>query len=122
MNFPTKLDKLNQLGIIAPRILKKINHIRNLLEHQYKIPKKEEVEDAIDVAMLFIEYTNKFIYRFVNSIDVECNGIDFNIRISNDGISIYIRSPTKTDDEEFFITYNDKGFYEWTKFVIENEY
>ncbi|MEA2075447.1 MAG: hypothetical protein U9O85_06905 [Euryarchaeota archaeon] len=45
-------------GIIAPQILKKINDKRNLLEHEFKKPSLEQVEDALDVATLFISYAS----------------------------------------------------------------
>jgi hypothetical protein len=32
------------------------------LEHEYKNPSIEEVEDALDIAILFINYTNKYLY------------------------------------------------------------
>lgn len=61
-HFPPKVTYLNNVGIISPRILNKINKKRNLLEHEYKNPSIEEVEDALDIAKLFINYTNKFLY------------------------------------------------------------
>ena len=64
-NFPDKIERLNELNIIAPRILIKINKVRNFLEHEYKIPKKEEAEDALDVAILFLESTKIFVRKFV---------------------------------------------------------
>ena len=57
--FPSKMKELNQVGVVAPRILRKINKTRNLLEHEYTLPSKEKVEDAMDVAILFITYTNR---------------------------------------------------------------
>lgn len=60
-NFPKKIDCLNKIGIISPRILERINQKRNLLEHEYKIPKKGQVVDALDVAILFKAYTEKFL-------------------------------------------------------------
>jgi hypothetical protein len=60
-SFRKKADSLSHLGILAPDILKKINRKRNLLEHEYRPPEKPEVEDALDVAKLFIEYTDKFL-------------------------------------------------------------
>jgi uncharacterized protein YutE (UPF0331/DUF86 family) len=63
--FPTKLEKLNEIGIISPRFLSKINKLRNLLEHEYSIPDREKVEDALDVAILFIKYTDKFLYGII---------------------------------------------------------
>lgn len=69
-HFPMKINYLNSIGIISPRILKKINKRRNLLEHEYKYPKEEEVEDALDVAELFIRYTNKYLIRAHTEIDL----------------------------------------------------
>ncbi len=60
--FPKKIQFFNDMGIISPRILNKINNKRNLLEHEYKNPSKEEVEDALDVAELFIYCTDKYLF------------------------------------------------------------
>lgn len=70
--FPKKIEFLNRVGIISPRILNKINRKRNLLEHEYKNPNKEEVEDALDVAELFVNYTNKYLSPAL----VECELFD----------------------------------------------
>jgi hypothetical protein len=70
--FPKKIEFLNSVGIISPRILNKINKKRNLLEHEYKNPNKEEVEDALDVAELFVNYTNKYLSPAL----VECELFD----------------------------------------------
>lgn len=56
--FPKKVEVIGQLGIVAPRILKKINKKRNELEHGYIKPTEEDVEDALDIATLFLAYTN----------------------------------------------------------------
>lgn len=68
--FPQKIDYLNSIGIISPRILNKINKKRNLLEHEYKNPNKEEVEDALDIALLFVNYTNKYILQATTEYDL----------------------------------------------------
>ncbi|KKG10630.1 hypothetical protein EO98_17170 [Methanosarcina sp. 2.H.T.1A.6] len=70
--FPKKIEFLNSIGIISPRILNKINRKRNLLEHEYKNPNKEEVEDALDIATLFVSYTNKYLSPAL----VECELFD----------------------------------------------
>jgi hypothetical protein len=53
-NFPLKLRLLQDIGVVAPRIINKVNQTRNLLEHEFKIPTRENVEDAIDIANLFV--------------------------------------------------------------------
>lgn len=57
--FPEKLEKISALGLVAPRIVKKIVRLRNLLEHEFHNPELSEVEDAVDVAVLFLEATRR---------------------------------------------------------------
>ena len=45
--FPKKIEALTRLGILAPRILNKINRTRNLLEHEFTKPNDEQVSDFI---------------------------------------------------------------------------
>lgn len=66
-NFPKKLEFIQDLGFLAPRIIGKVIKIRNLLEHEYKFPEKNEVEDAIDIAMLFLDVTNRSLQLFCDS-------------------------------------------------------
>lgn len=117
LNFPEKLEELNELGVVAPRILRKINKIRNLLEHQYNLPNKDDVEDAIDIAVLFIEYSNKFIYQHRDYVDCNCNGKYFCIYIKKEGINVKI-----SGGKELSFSYTDSGFREWIRFIIEAGY
>ena len=121
-NFPDKLERLNKLNIVAPRILKKINKIRNLLEHQYKLPDREEVEDAIDIGILFIEYTNKFIYKFMEEFYLiyEENGVK-SISFKEGKIKVIYINPNPEHDN-FSLTNKDSGFCEWAKFFVSNGY
>ncbi len=59
MNIKKKIQLLRQLGLPSPNILKRIDEPRNNLEHNYVIPKKEDVEDALDIAELFLEATSR---------------------------------------------------------------
>jgi hypothetical protein len=63
-NFPTKAEQINQLGLLAPRVLKRIVQLRNHLEHDHSLPKKEQVEDAVDIATLFVELTDRIFRMF----------------------------------------------------------
>jgi hypothetical protein len=60
-DFPKKIEIIEQLGIVAPSILKRINKKRNELEHRYVKPTKEEVDDGLDVAKLFLAYTTGLV-------------------------------------------------------------
>ena len=55
-----KIELLNQIGY-APRIFKKVMDSRNLLEHEYKTPTIQDVEDALDLAWLFVSMSNTTI-------------------------------------------------------------
>ena len=55
-DIPTKLKFISDCGIVAPRILGRLNRLRNKLEHEFKSPSKDQTEDALDVATLFISY------------------------------------------------------------------
>jgi len=59
-----KVEKLVSLGFIAPRILKRVADARNMLEHEYSAPTSEQVEEALDLAALFIGATNRVLEAF----------------------------------------------------------
>jgi hypothetical protein len=61
---------LQDLGVIAPRILSKLNQHRNELEHEYTCPDPETVEDFVDVVALFLEATRHRIEDRVCEWDV----------------------------------------------------
>lgn len=49
--------------MVSPQILKRINKVRNLLEHEYKYPSKDNVENSIDVAELFLNATERVVLQ-----------------------------------------------------------
>lgn len=63
-NFPQKINVLNELGIVTPRIVRKVVTARNYLEHKYINPKQEQVEDAVDVATLFVVLLDRGLRHF----------------------------------------------------------
>jgi hypothetical protein len=73
-NFPEKLNFCGKCGIVAPRILEKINRQRNALEHDYYIPTRPQSEDFLDVVMLFLGATNRLLAFF--PCNVELTSID----------------------------------------------
>lgn len=59
-----KFEVLNELGILAPRIIEKIRKARNILEHEYKLPNYDIVSDAIDIAILYDAATQQLFRGF----------------------------------------------------------
>ena len=78
-----RIQLLNDLGIVAPRIIKKIRDARNLLEHEYKAPTRIQVEDAIDVATLFIAACSQTLYIFPNVVKI------FNEDVETDNLHLF---------------------------------
>lgn len=71
LNIPAKIMLLNSAGIIAPRILNKINKIRNMMEHDFYCPSIIEVQDFADVILLFICYTDKYLLNVKTDCEIE---------------------------------------------------
>lgn len=120
LNFPTKIDNIQKMGISPSIILKHINNIRVDLEHFYKIPDNNRVEDAIQIAELYFSVTtltlNNFWYDFeILTIDGEkryslqemdeSTGSIF--RFINNGVQVYYSD--EPGKHEFLLTYFQKG-------------
>ncbi|WP_318641453.1 hypothetical protein [Flavobacterium ardleyense] len=75
-SFPKKVELINDLGIIAPNILRKINKQRNLLEHQFVKPSREDVEDFLDITTLFISSTKIFTLNFPSIMHIHDRNVE----------------------------------------------
>lgn len=60
-NFPTKLQLLDDIGILPITIVKNLNVERNLVEHEYDNPPPNRVAEAIDVVKLLLLATEKLL-------------------------------------------------------------
>ncbi len=74
--MPKKLAFLTNLGILAPRVLTKLNRTRNLIEHEFHCPTREQVEDFVDVVALFNESTKVYLNHLPNQAEV-CDESDY---------------------------------------------
>jgi hypothetical protein len=74
--FPGQIDLLQKCGIVSPAILRRINALRNRLEHEYLIPTLEETETCLDVVELFLAATSKWIRQFPEEVELEDNPDD----------------------------------------------
>lgn len=116
--FPKKMEVLADLGISTPRILGRINTVRNKIEHDYKSPEPEFVETALDVTELFSKYVEKYWKRFRIDIAIAFEDsedyllLDFNPSIGEFNIgysecigvqyNVINRFSIKVDDEIYF--------------------
>jgi hypothetical protein len=79
-----KWTLLRDIGFVAPRILKRANEARNRLEHEYISPSDNEVEDALDLAMLFIESGERGVSSFSLGARPEYRGDGFDFEFKNE--------------------------------------
>jgi len=61
-----KLKLLQAIGAAPHGLLTRVRRLRHRLEHEYEFPDKDDVQEAIEVASLFIGATNYFVSRFEN--------------------------------------------------------
>ena len=82
-NVPRKLERISDLGVITPRVLTKLNRTRNLIEHEFHKPTREQVEDFVDIVALFHEATRIYLHSVPNDAEImddateEWIGLDF---------------------------------------------
>ena len=64
MSTKSKTELLRFLGLPTPNILRKVGQTRNELEHEYKLPPRDKVEDALDIAVLFVHALDRHLETF----------------------------------------------------------
>ena len=68
--LPRKIDRVQKMGFVAPRLVRKVATMRNVLEHEYKRPKKTEAEDAVDIASLFVSAVERHLRPFEDEFSI----------------------------------------------------
>jgi hypothetical protein len=54
LKFDKKLDLLREIEIVSPRTLSRLNHLRNKLEHEHKLPVEIDLELYLDLSTAFV--------------------------------------------------------------------
>jgi hypothetical protein len=111
-NVPKKLEFVSSLGIVTPRVLTKLNRTRNLIEHEFHCPAREQVEDFVDIVALFNESTKLYLNHLPNEAEI----CDENAYETFFGFKFH-RSEGKIelDDESLILEANDPNY---ERFVI----
>lgn len=68
--FPSVLDFCSKCGVVTPRILRKLNRVRNAMEHEYYIPSDDQTEDFVDVVELFLAATTPYMNSFPEHLEL----------------------------------------------------
>ena len=126
--FPRKIELIQKFEIIAPRVLNKINKTRNLMEHQYIKPEPNQVEDFLDVVLLFIASTEIYVSNFIkevsyiNEFDDEYKNLsEVEFRVDNDNNKLIIKICELDTKKETTLKINksDKEYIEILKTHIK---
>jgi len=64
LSFPKKIEFIEKIGIFRSKSLKKLNLIRNKMEHEYKKPTIEELDLYFDLVFSFIISLEQSIVAF----------------------------------------------------------
>lgn len=62
--FPRRLRFASQFGLVQPKILEKINGLRNDVEHEYIDPACSVVQDYVDVVTLYLDASDRLVRSF----------------------------------------------------------
>lgn len=70
-SFPKLIAYARNCGVVAPRVLERLNSRRNMVEHEFDVPKKEDVENFVDVVQLFLSATDRWEFRMPEDVDYD---------------------------------------------------
>ncbi|CAI3701536.1 hypothetical protein [Clostridium neonatale] len=134
-NLSFKLRFLQAMEITPIFLIAKIRKLRNELEHEYLMPQKDEVREAVEIAELFINATqnilwHKFIsdYFVLNEYNEDYSNIkkpyiDVSINlISEEGVEINVLYKGEDKQEKIKILPENKEYIMFLKASISNNF
>lgn len=68
-SFPALVNHVRDCGLVAPRVLERLNTQRNATEHEYSLPVEADVENFIDIVQLFLAATERWVLRRPSDIE-----------------------------------------------------
>lgn len=127
-NFPSKYEFLKKCGVIAPRLMSRLNRLRNSIEHDYYIPSLEEAEEYVEIAELYLAATNQISINFPSytSGDLMDDDEDYDSSLGLPSL-IEIKIPEGQGMLEIFDGKNkliekniqDHDYYDWVSCITE---
>jgi hypothetical protein len=139
-----RLKLLNILGLAPTMVISHVREMRNLIEHEYKIPSFNDVKNAVEIADLFINSSNRKFSDAPTIMDIgnkiktngkliKCFEIDipyikiyFSNRRSADTVEIYFMESKKDNDFDDYTHLNlkpeDKNYIETIYCMLNKGY
>jgi len=62
-DFPRKADLLAKLEVFPTRLVRSLNHRRNIMEHEYTAVTQEEASDFVEVAEMFVRLALPYTFH-----------------------------------------------------------
>lgn len=124
-SFPKKIEAFSQCGIVAPNVLRRLNRLRNTVEHEYSVPSRSEVEDAADIGQLFVEATDYLLRLFPLRVVLETNNggeeakLWLNFSAEDGALKICQCGPPPAGDVDWVIQSTDAAFEPWLRRIID---
>ncbi len=127
-NFPSKYEFLKKCGVIAPRLMNRLNRLRNSIEHDYYIPSIEEAEEYVEIAELYLAATNQISINFPHYTTGDLMDDDEDYDPSLDlPLLIEIKIPEGKGTLEIYCGENklierniqDHDYYDWVSCISE---
>jgi hypothetical protein len=126
-DFPSKMNFLRSCDVLSPTIIGRINRFRNIVEHDYYIPKENEALEYLEIVELYLRATSYTSMHFPDEPDAflmsDADGYDPNWNYPE---RIFIRLPQgegkltiETDDQILVqVTVAEPIYFEWVSTIL----
>jgi hypothetical protein len=85
-DFDAKAELLAEIHVVTPQILKRINRLRNKVEHEYAAPEnRDQLDDFIDTVELFLASTRHSASHRYDHVDFVSEATDAGVSVHFDG-------------------------------------
>lgn len=75
-DFPSRLEFLGRCGVLSPTVIKRINRLRNTVEHDYYTPTDGEALEYLEIVELYLAATHGVSTYFPSNITVDIMDCD----------------------------------------------
>lgn len=123
MGLEKKMEIIQKLGLVTPRILNKVGKVRNLMEHEFANPDEETVIDMLDVVSLFIAYTDTIMNNYPDEVVValrnenyEPEGEEIGLKIDSEKKRLTVWS--SISDEKLILSPDHQDFFAFMERLI----
>ena len=127
-DFPTRLNFLGLCGVLSPIIIRRINKMRNSVEHDYYLPTEDEALEYIEIVELYLGATHQTATYFPDWVDAELmsDSDDYDKSLAYPSV-IQVRLPpgkgilkiTADDESVVDIAVTDPQYFNWVSAIIK---